>query len=255
LDPKLLEELRKTRLEKKITLQDIAGATRINVRFLEAIEQGNLDILPKPYIKSFIKQYAQYIGYDEKRLTALLEEPNVESGQPKQPQEASSAETDKPGRKIDTPKVKTMFLSLAIIGVLALLVYFLIGVFTTSEEPVAERPFQDVIREIEEEAEQTAIEPVDSPATTEIEQRDSVSLAVTAIDTVWITITVDNLMQEEYIFPPGAQREWKAINDFMVTVGNAGGISIMVDDDSIGVLGEVGQVIRNLHITRDGIQR
>ncbi len=254
MDPKFLDELRKTRLEKKISLQDIAGATRINVHFLEAIEQGNLDILPKPYIKAFIKQYAQYIGYDDKKVRAQLEDYDARQ-RPEQQQEVSAAQTGASDLKINTPKLKTMFLSLAIIGGIALFVYLLISVFSTSEESVAERPFQDVIREMEEHAQQTTIEPVDSPAIAETEPRDSVSLSVTTIDTVWVTITVDNLVQEEFIFPPGRQQEWKAANDFMMTVGNAGGISITVNDDSIGVLGDPGQVVRNLHITRDGIQR
>jgi len=254
LDPKFLEGLRKTRLEKKISLQDIAGATRINVRFLEAIEQGELDILPKPYIKAFIKQYAQYIGYDEKTVSAQLEDYDARQ-RPEQQQEVTTAQSGASGAKINTPKLKTMFLSLAIIGGIALFVYLLLSVFSTSDEPVAERPFQDVIREMEEHAQQTTIEPIDSPAIAETEPRDSVSLAVTTIDTVWVTITVDNLVQEEFIFPPGRQQEWKAANDFMMTVGNAGGISITVNDDSIGVLGDSGQVVRNLHITRDGIQR
>ncbi len=253
--PKFIEELRKTRLDKKITLQDISGATRINIRFLEAIEQGNFDILPKPYVKAFIKQYARYVGLDENMVISQFEEHKKQS-QPEEYIEPAAAETSKPLiESINTPKIKTMFLSLAVIGGLALFIYLLITVFGTTEEPIVERPFQDVVREIEEHAERTAIAPVDSPTMAEYELRDSISLAVIAIDTVWLTITVDNIVQEEYIFPPGRRREWKAANDFLMTVGNAGGMSITVNDDSIGVLGTAGQVLRNLHITRDGIQR
>lgn len=255
MDPKFIKDLKQLRLEKKISLQDISGATRINVRFLEAIERGDFDILPKPYIRSFIKQYAKYIGFDENRVIAQFEEYNRNVHQNGNDTTADSEKTKPALDPVNDPKLKTVFLSLAVIGGIALVVYLVITIFSTTEEPVAERPFQDVVREIEEQAEQTTIEPLDSPATAQPEQEDSVSLAVTAIDSVWLTITVDNVLQQEYIFPPGRSREWKAANEFLLTVGNAGGVSIAVNDDSIGVLGSPGQVLRNLLITRDGIRR
>jgi len=255
LDPKLIEQLRKTRLEKKITLDDIYSATRINKRFLEAIEQGNFDILPKPYVRSFIKQYARYIGFDENKILAQFEEQKEHQPVERREEPDETKRYTQIEDSVNTPRLKTLFLSLAIIGGLALIGYLLFGVFSSSDEPIVERPFQEVVREIEEHAEQTTIEPVDSPGIAALEERDSLLLAVTAIDTVWLTITIDNVSQQEYIFPPGTRREWKALNDFLVTVGNAGGVSIFVNDDSIGVLGETGQVVRNLHITHDGIQR
>jgi cytoskeletal protein RodZ len=46
-------ELRKERESRQITLQDIFAATRINIRFLEAIEDGRFDVLPAAYIRAF----------------------------------------------------------------------------------------------------------------------------------------------------------------------------------------------------------
>jgi cytoskeleton protein RodZ len=255
LDPKSVEELRKTRLDKKITLQEISSATRINVRFLEAIEQGDFDILPKPYIKSFIKQYSRYVGFDENIILKQIEDrhdvtPRDEKDEP------SFAEPHSPvSESLNTPKLKIVFLLLIALGVIALFVYLLINVFDSPEEHVTERPFQDVVREIEEEADRMPLGPPGTPSPFDYEHRDSLSLAITVIDTVWLTITVDNVIQEEYIFPPGTRQQWKAANDFLLTVGNAGGVAIVVNDDSIGVLGNQGQVVRNLHVTRDGIQR
>lgn len=254
MDPKFLQELKEARLNKKISLQDISGATRINIRFLEAIEQGDFDILPKPYVKSFIKQYAKYIEFDENKIIAQFEEykeSKIKSGQ----QEHKESRPEKHYiPKPDTtalPRLKSIFLSLAVVGCIALFVYMLISMFGTNEEQVEERPFLDVVREIEEQSEPAVFESIDRPAFTDI---DSLHLVLTALDTVWLTITVDNVAQEEYIFPPGRVSTWKAANEFLMTVGNAGGVSITLNNDSIGVLGSPGQVLRNVHITRDGIQ-
>ncbi len=54
-----------------ITLRDIAARTKINVNYLQAIEDGNFEKLPKGvYTTSYIRQYARAIEYDE---TDLLE--------------------------------------------------------------------------------------------------------------------------------------------------------------------------------------
>ncbi|NEP49181.1 MAG: helix-turn-helix domain-containing protein, partial [Moorea sp. SIO3C2] len=40
------------------TIEEIAACTRINARFLRAIEQGKLDQLPEPvYVQGFIKHF------------------------------------------------------------------------------------------------------------------------------------------------------------------------------------------------------
>ena len=52
-----------------LTLHAIAAATKISVRYLEAIEEGKLDRLPGGvYSVSYIRQYARSIGYDADEL-------------------------------------------------------------------------------------------------------------------------------------------------------------------------------------------
>jgi len=54
-----------------ITLREIADSTKISIRFLQAIEEGNFDQLPGGiYNTSYIRQYAREIGYEESKLLA-----------------------------------------------------------------------------------------------------------------------------------------------------------------------------------------
>lgn len=62
---KFAEELKQLREEGGITLQQLANKTRIDLKFLEAIEQANFAFLPELYVKAFIKQYAKTVGMDE----------------------------------------------------------------------------------------------------------------------------------------------------------------------------------------------
>ena len=60
------------RRNRGITLQEISQATKIGVRSLEAIENGNFGILPGGiYATSYIRQYARAIDYPEDDILAV----------------------------------------------------------------------------------------------------------------------------------------------------------------------------------------
>jgi len=59
------ETLRRERELRDISLREIADATKINLRYLEALEQNRFDILPGGvFNKGFIRAYARFIGAD-----------------------------------------------------------------------------------------------------------------------------------------------------------------------------------------------
>ena len=68
------EELKAVRESKNISLQDISKATRINTKFIEAIEAGNLSILPPTYIRAFIKSYAKNVGLNQEDTITRYEQ-------------------------------------------------------------------------------------------------------------------------------------------------------------------------------------
>jgi cytoskeletal protein RodZ len=60
------------RRNRGISLEQIANSTKIGVRTLEAIEQGDFRKLPGGiYNTSYIRQYARAIDYDESALLAF----------------------------------------------------------------------------------------------------------------------------------------------------------------------------------------
>ena len=65
------ETLRRERELRGVDLRDIAEATNISLRFLEALEQDRSDVLPGGiFPKAFVRQYATYLGLDPDRLVA-----------------------------------------------------------------------------------------------------------------------------------------------------------------------------------------
>jgi cytoskeletal protein RodZ len=61
------ETLKEARLKKGLSLKELASKTRIQIHFLEAIEENNLEVIPGTFFrKSFVRQYAEELGLDPK---------------------------------------------------------------------------------------------------------------------------------------------------------------------------------------------
>jgi cytoskeleton protein RodZ len=66
-----------------ISLEQVAEATKISIRSLRAIEAGDFKKLPGGiYTKNYIKQYAQYVGADERELLSDYDQSGVEKAEP-----------------------------------------------------------------------------------------------------------------------------------------------------------------------------
>ena len=59
------EELRRERLIRGVSLEEISAATKISVRLLTALEASDVRKLPAPvFTRGFIRAYARHLGLD-----------------------------------------------------------------------------------------------------------------------------------------------------------------------------------------------
>jgi cytoskeletal protein RodZ len=69
----LEQRLREARIQKKLTIEQAALATKIKPQFLEAIERGAYDKLPSPaYARGFVRNYAEFLGLPKAQIAALF---------------------------------------------------------------------------------------------------------------------------------------------------------------------------------------
>ena len=244
------QELKRAREEKRVSLADIADRTLINIRHLEAIERGDTSILPETYVRAFIREYAAAIGLDGAETLRRFDETRRAEEETARPGER--ALLPPPARRptfslepatFMTPRMATIGATLVVIAVAAVFAWNLFSPGTTA--PVIEIPFQNVVKEQEDQSAASHPAPPPSPRRT-----DSLTLFASVSDTVWMTITVDSLPPREYIFHPGSKPSWRAGNRFLVTLGNAGAVSFALDKRQLGTLGRRGNVVRNVSLTR-----
>jgi cytoskeleton protein RodZ len=84
--------LREARRRRGVGLPEASAATMIRARYLEALEEERVDALPEgPYQRSFLREYAEYLGLDGDILVAewMVRFPPPAPELPSQPPRAS----------------------------------------------------------------------------------------------------------------------------------------------------------------------
>lgn len=260
------QELKSAREARGISLQEISTATLINLKFLEAIEQGNTTILPQTYVRAFIREYAQVVGLNPQETLRKYEEASTgvhhplggasATGESAHEDLATVAQEVAPERRRRDPRVLFTRIATGVIIVAAVsLAVHQIFLRPEPAQPV-EIPFQSVVGENEQRARQAAAEPVRrTPQAVPIAVRDSMTLRAAVLDTVWLQIVIDGQPPRDFIFPPNTRALWKARERFRLTLGNAGGVEFTLNEKALGALGKRGAVLRDFDLTRSTLEQ
>ncbi len=257
----LFNELKRAREERGIPLAQISDITRISEEYLQALERGDVKMLPQAYIRAFLREYADVVGLSPeevmRKYDAIAGEP---AGRPAPSPPSTPPVPAEPrateGRSFWNATTARIALIIAALAVLVVISWNLAG---RKGEPVTEEiPFQNVIRQEEQrmapvQAPPTAASPADTSVPGAPE--DSLLLRASTTDTVWVIVVRDNLPPLEYLFPPNSHVFWKARDRFLVTLGSAAAIEFTLNQKPIGALGKAGAVIRNYEISRKMLSR
>ena len=273
------EQLRKARLKKGASLQQIAAKSRIDIKFLEAIDNGNFGFLPELYVKAFLKQYAKAIDLDEQEIIKKYEDAlagkYIEEEEPKSlleqkieisnVQHQTEAEkqipvfneitsTQKPAVKPDDIIKKLRVLiyvaGFVLVGVIVFFTFF----NKSSTIIVEEIPYEKVLEEtqdryqVKEEKDETSAIAFNSDSLTlQFVNADS-------LDSAWVMIISDDLKKEDFLLYPRNTKTMIAADNFKFTLGNSGVIILKLDNELLNFDTKRGSV-RHYEVTRKGIQR
>lgn len=266
---KLGEELKAARESKDISLQQIFNKTRIDMKFLQAIEDGNFEIMPDVYIRAFIREYANSVDLDSDTVLRKYEiaKEGREIGEDDiQEIEREKAEKQEPAKKEfsspsgsnqeETTEYKNIIMGIyGIAGLAAIIIIYFVFFNSTDQEIITERPYQEVLEETK-----TRFEVPEEKTSKEKKEvinevkSDSLSLMISATDTCWIGGRIDNNLDIDFLLFPGRQKTIKAKDQFYIIAGNAGGIQFNLNNKKLDYNGKPG-ARAILTITSDGISR
>src|SRR5690625_2889561 len=147
------EILKEARESQSISLESLQESTKIQKRYLEAIEKGNFHILPGTfYTRAFIKEYAYAVGLD---ADALLIEHDVElpsTEEEKDEEEFSRIERTGKGRASKGPAIlsaaPTIIVILLVIGIFFVaLTLYQKAINDGSSDPVDMQDDNEIVRD------------------------------------------------------------------------------------------------------------
>jgi cytoskeleton protein RodZ len=226
----------------------MAVATRISERYLRALESDVPNDLPAPvFVKGFIRAYCAYLGAAANEALALYDQ---DRGAPAMGE--SHAVRVRPRRGwVGHP--------LAISS--ALVVIFGVGlvVLKLASQPAPTRlaePRAAAARAPESPPEMAppvapavSVPPAAAaPAVTQSRVPETQRLVVKAVEPTWIRVQIDDSRVVEELLTAGAQREWTSDRRFVLTIGNAGGIEVVLNGRPLPPLGARGAVIHRLSL-------
>lgn len=131
------EKIRKLRNDKRISLNEVSRVTRIQIGYLESLENGEYDKLPADvYVKGFLRSYAEFLGVDDQVFIKLYEKErgikrNLKKS--KDPEKKKKIEPINISSFVFTPKKITITLSVILVFFGLVYLYREIGSF--SEAP------------------------------------------------------------------------------------------------------------------------
>jgi cytoskeleton protein RodZ len=73
-------------------------------------------------------------------------------------------------------------------------------------------------------------------------------LRIVATEETWLALVVDDEPVKSMLLLPTESRTWTARTAFILTLGNAGGVTVVLDGQTLPSLGKSGQVLRNLRL-------
>ena len=249
--------LRELRSAKDVSLDEVTRATRVGRAHLEALEAEDLPSLPAPvFVKGFIRAYCEFLQTDPaealSRYRDLIGERTYTSPGPLEPRATGI------GRG-------PVFVSVILLLVLGTALFILNSGRNGSSRPSRAGPSPTATAPAPAPAAPVATPPAAAaapvptpaaapapPATPAAARPAGQRLVVKATEPTWIRVQMDGTRSVEELLPAGATREWSAEKRFILTVGNAGGISLELNGRALPPVGAPGAVIRELVLPADG---
>jgi cytoskeletal protein RodZ len=250
--------LRETREGKRLSLEQVEEATRIRRRFLQALEEGTHAALPTPmHVRGFVRNYAQYLGLDVTEVLALYDSETREEEEPPEPGLFHPADiTLSPTTWLRLDQVFAVLIVVAIIlvGGWAARKYLLPGWSFTLPWLAAPRPTSVAEAGSSPQAiPSPTTAPTNTPSPTLTISptptigptlvATEVTLQVNIVDRAWLLVEVDGVKVHEGIMEVGTTESWQGRHSIYLRCGNAGGVEATVNGESLGNLGERGEVV------------
>ena len=268
-----------------VPLEEISGATKIHIRFLQALEDNQFDELPgEVFIKGYIRSYANIIGTDVEEMLNIYEE-------------SVGNKTENCSKSVPPSNISAKtFLGFALVGLIILALIFGVRFLISSKnnQPVknaelnekqnVEPPAPLPIKSLEEKTplviEDKLLKESDAPLPEQsqalITELDSLKqksdiknqfnslvptdnesqlvlekplkLTIKVKNNSWFNMTIDDFREEDFIIPAGEEKIYWGNNVFRLNIGNKQGTEIILNGKNLVIPESKENVVKDFII-------
>lgn len=264
------EELRREREIRGISLKEIADATKISKRFLEAIERNDHKTLPAPvFTRGFVREYARYLGLNAEEMVnrynfAAVGDDRIEQSSHLErlttPQAPPPPGRKQPQRGIPPPYARVdrnVYILILVVVALAGVSYWALKHRRESRAAGEEHLAVET-----KAAPAPAPPPVAAPQTASTSTQPETApparlvLNIEVTSPSWVKLDADGETVIDDELSRGYHRSIEAKGEFRFrTIGNAAGLTLTLNDLPVPPLGRNGRVLHDIVFDRASLQK
>jgi cytoskeletal protein RodZ len=244
------DHLRIAREDRKIPVAQVARDTKINERYIVALEDGEFSILPAPaYAKGFLKIYAEYLGLDPRPLVEqYVQEHMGVLGQAFPAESEASVTSQAVGQK----------LAVIWIVVAAILAIAVVSGLRLWRSRTAEQPLKPAVSTEELETlplpplpqASPAVEPAAAATPPKDARAKQKKLAARVKESVWMKVYADGVLLFQGTVQKGKEEFWLAREGFDIRIAKPRLVDLSFDGKPVRDL--KGKTAQNIFIDKDG---
>jgi cytoskeletal protein RodZ len=258
----LFERLKEIRIEKGIRIEAISENSRIQVKYIRALEDGDLLSIPEVYDKLFFRSYLKSLAVEDEET--FFEEFLDIRGKIRIDKTTTMIEISEPVREGDKNifSHRNLFVILPvvlIVGVLALLLINTEMIGTSSKGKVQEIDIKNVVQRIEAK-EQAKLDSINTIKTAKLDsanqygsESSKLSLRINAKKITWFRMIADKSDTSEYLLNPGQIVTASANRTFEFLIGRADGLIFDLNGKIISAGEPDSSVVRYMRIDSTGV--
>ncbi len=280
LDAEIFQNIGKQLSQRRellgLSLDDVERHTHLRVRYLKALENGDLNGLPSPVQgRGMLKNYASFLGLDSEPLLLQFAEGLQRRLAAVKPAASPDRTAPMPSqihppslwRRLFTTEMLFIVLFVTFLG--GFIIWGAIRIFAlrTTQLP---SPTAPSISEVLLSAPTSTITPTPAPPTptpqalpgveqtsalpglTPLPGETGVRVYVTVRQRAWMRVLVDGELEFEGRVVPGSAYQYAGDVSVEILTGNAAALQIFFNQQDLGLMGLFGQVANRIY-TREGV--
>jgi cytoskeleton protein RodZ len=250
--------LRREREMRGVPLDEIAAATKISIRCLQALEAEEFSKLPGGiFTRSFIRAYAKYLGLDEEIVMAEFQviAPPMEDADFSR---LSPGNVKPPRKSLRTPLL-VVLIAVATLGVGYTLFRYSRSAIETQDAMPGSSGLPTTPPAASAQPLQSTTPPTQAAGTSTtasangVETPAALTLQVATTEQTWVAVDADGKTALQGVLKPNDIQNFKAKKSFDVMTGNAQGIILTLNGVTLKPLGRHGEV-KKVHLTQNDLK-